>query len=111
MSSGLLLIFGVGSIAGPLISGLAMSAMGPRGLFVATLGAHVITISFMLWRMTRRQAVGPQRKIGICHHLTGAHFDTGNRCLQCFRRGRLIRSGRAGQSVIGGRLVSRLARK
>jgi len=62
VSSGLLLIFGIGSIAGPLIAGFAMSLTGPRGLFLTTLVAHVITIGFTLWRMRRRQAVHPDEK-------------------------------------------------
>jgi MFS family permease len=65
VSSGLLLIFGIGSIAGPLVAGLAMSAMGPRGLFMITLGSHVLTIGFTLWRMSRREAVEPAEKAGF----------------------------------------------
>ncbi|MCR9139377.1 MAG: MFS transporter [Alphaproteobacteria bacterium] len=62
VSGGLLLIFGVGSIAGPLLAGIVMSFMGPRGLFIITLGAHIITIVFALWRMRRRQAVDQENK-------------------------------------------------
>lgn len=62
VSGGLLLIFGVGSITGPLLAGIVMSFMGPRGLFIITLGAHIITIAFALWRMRRRVAVDQKDK-------------------------------------------------
>lgn len=62
VSGGLLLIFGTGSIAGPLLAGIVMSFMGPRGLFIITLGAHIITIGFALWRMRRRVAVDQKDK-------------------------------------------------
>ena len=65
VSSGLLLIFGIGSIAGPLIAGFAMSLSGPSGLFLTTLAAHVITVGFTLWRMRRRAAVDQDDKAGF----------------------------------------------
>ena len=57
VSGGLLMVFGLGSIIGPLIAGVAMAEVGPRGLFVTTVVAHVIMIAFTLWRISRRAAM------------------------------------------------------
>lgn len=62
VSGGLLLVFGVGSIVGPLIAGLLMSELGARGLFLTTVLAHVALIGFTLWRMTRRAPVPEEDK-------------------------------------------------
>ncbi|MBV6658950.1 MAG: MFS transporter [Devosiaceae bacterium] len=56
-SGGLLLLFGLGSMAGPLSAGLAMGAVGPQGLFVVTLVTHLAVILYAGYRMTRRAAV------------------------------------------------------
>jgi MFS family permease len=61
-SGGLLLLFGIGSIVGPLASGLVMSAMGPRGLFVTTLAAHVLLIGFAAIRIMQRAPVEAEEK-------------------------------------------------
>ncbi|MGR3374471.1 MFS transporter [Pseudooceanicola nanhaiensis] len=57
VSGGLLMVFGLGSILGPLMAGVAMSSVGPRGLFLTTVAAHVVLIAFTLWRMSLRGAV------------------------------------------------------
>ncbi|MEX0282384.1 MAG: hypothetical protein AB3N13_14465, partial [Arenibacterium sp.] len=56
-SGGLLMMFGIGSIVGPLIAGVAMTELGPRGLFLTTIGAHVLMILFPAWRISVRAAV------------------------------------------------------
>ncbi|NNU81426.1 MFS transporter [Halovulum dunhuangense] len=61
-SGGLLLLFGIGSIIGPLAAGVVMGAMGPSGLFLTSLVAHVALILFGLWRMRRRSAVPADQK-------------------------------------------------
>jgi hypothetical protein len=58
----LLLLFGSGSIVGPLMAGLAMELHGPSGLFMVTLAAHVGVILYALWRITRRAAVAQDEK-------------------------------------------------
>ncbi len=60
-SGGLLLIFGVGSIVGPLAGGGAM-AIAPTGLFATTLVAHVGLALYGAWRITRREAVAEEDK-------------------------------------------------
>ncbi|NVK59329.1 MAG: MFS transporter [Rhodobacteraceae bacterium] len=57
VSGGLLLVFGLGSIAGPLIAGVGMSWIGPQGLFLTTIVAHVLMIAFTLLRIARRAPV------------------------------------------------------
>lgn len=56
VSGGLLLVFGIGSIGGPVIAGVAMSMLGPSGLFITTISAHAALILFALWRISRRAA-------------------------------------------------------
>ncbi len=62
ISGGLLLLFGVGSIAGPTIAGLAMTSLGTNSLFMVTASAHVLVILFALWRMRRSAAVPTEDK-------------------------------------------------
>ncbi|MBO6754992.1 MAG: MFS transporter [Roseibium sp.] len=62
VSGGLLMVFGIGSIVGPLVAGVLMSEVGPRGLFLTTIAAHVVMIVFTLWRMTQRSAVAESDK-------------------------------------------------
>lgn len=57
VSGGLLMVFGVGSILGPLIAGFAMAEYGPQGLFLTTIAAHVLMIAFAIWRILVRAPV------------------------------------------------------
>ena len=56
-SGGLLLVFGVGSIVGPLVGGVMMSAAGPEGMFVAIIAGHVALLGFTGWRVMQRAPV------------------------------------------------------
>ncbi len=58
----LLLIFGLGSIIGPLVAGIAMGRLGETGLFMTSLGAHVLLVVFTLVRMKMRAAVREAEK-------------------------------------------------
>jgi MFS family permease len=62
VSGGLLMVFGVGSILGPLVAGVAMSGIGAQGLFVTTIAAHVLMIGFTILRIARRAPVESQDK-------------------------------------------------
>lgn len=62
VSGGLLMVFGLGSIVGPLVAGLAMTEMGPRGLFLTTVVAHVLMILFAIWRIRVKAAVPTSAK-------------------------------------------------
>ena len=62
ISAGLLLTFGIGSIVGPTVAGLAMAEIGGRALFVVTSVSHGIVILYTLWRISRRTAVAEDDK-------------------------------------------------
>ncbi|MBA5779021.1 MFS transporter [Stappia sp. F7233] len=59
-SGGLLLLYGIGCIIGPLAAALIMSATVPSGLFMVTASAHALIILFAVWRITRRRAIAPE---------------------------------------------------
>jgi MFS family permease len=63
VSGGLLLVFGVGSIIGPTLAGLAMSAFGPSVLFAVTGIAHILLIAFALLRLRIAPAVAEEDKV------------------------------------------------
>ena len=54
VSAGLLLVFGIGSILGPLVSSVAMHSVGASGLFMTSFIAHGSIAAFTLWRIVRR---------------------------------------------------------
>lgn len=71
VSGGLLMVFGLGSIVGPLIAGVAMTGLGPQGLFLTTVGAHAVMILFALWRIRIRTAVPEAEKTAFQVGLPG----------------------------------------
>ena len=62
VSGGLLMIFGLGSIVGPLVAGVTMTGVGAQGLFLITLAAHIVMIGFTAWRVSRRAPVARDDK-------------------------------------------------
>ncbi|MEM6710907.1 MAG: MFS transporter [Pseudomonadota bacterium] len=56
-AAGLLLLFGTGSMIGPLAAGAAMGALGPSGLFWVTLVTHTCFLGYTLYRISQREAV------------------------------------------------------
>jgi MFS family permease len=62
ISGGLLLTYGVGSIVGPLIAGVAMESIGNRALFFVTSASHLMVILYTLWRIRTRDAVAEEEK-------------------------------------------------
>jgi MFS family permease len=57
ISGGLLLVYGIGSIAGPLVAPLAMEAFGPGALWAYTAVIHAGFLLFGLYRMAAGEAV------------------------------------------------------
>lgn len=55
-SSGLVLLLGAGSVAGPVLVGGALGLFGPPGFFLWLTLCHLALAVFALWRMTRRDA-------------------------------------------------------
>jgi len=62
ISGGLLLTFGIGSIIGPTVAGLAMAEVGIRALFLITAVSHGMVILYTLWRISKREAVAEADK-------------------------------------------------
>jgi MFS family permease len=62
VSGGLLLVYGIGSIAGPTLAGLAMTSFGASSLFAVTATAHICLILFALLRLRTRAAVANKDK-------------------------------------------------
>ncbi len=56
-SAGLVFINGIGAIAGPVVTGWAMGAMGPMGFFAYMGVLLVALLIYGLWRTTQRAAV------------------------------------------------------
>lgn len=61
-SSGMLLSFGMGSIAGPLIASILMGKMGPSGLYVMVVVVNLIMAAFILTRVFTRVALTSDEK-------------------------------------------------
>jgi MFS family permease len=57
VSSGLLLAYGLGAIAGPLVAGELFALVHGRGLFVVSGAVFAAVVAYALWRRTRRKAV------------------------------------------------------
>jgi MFS family permease len=61
-SGGLLLVYGFGGVIGPLVAGFGMATIGTSGLFLTTIGAHLILIGFTIVRIIARPALKPSEK-------------------------------------------------
>ncbi|WP_420959925.1 MFS transporter [Brucella sp. IR073] len=59
ISSGLLIVYGAGSMMGPQIAGRLMDATGPQGLFITMALAYTFYGGHALWRIMRRSATTP----------------------------------------------------
>ncbi len=65
VSGGLLMVFGLGSIVGPLVAGVAMTGRTPTLLFAITALSHLGIVLFALWRMACRSDMERQAKAGF----------------------------------------------
>ncbi len=65
VSGGLLLVFGIGSIIGPTLAGLAMTSLGASSLFAITGGAHVLLVLFALLRLKTAPSVLAEDKVAF----------------------------------------------
>jgi hypothetical protein len=63
VSSGLLLTYGMGAAAGPLLASLWRWFMDGPSLFFFTASVHVVLIGYVAWRMTRRVPVDPDQRV------------------------------------------------
>ncbi|RFB78581.1 MFS transporter [Methylovirgula sp. 4M-Z18] len=56
----LVLLYGIGAVAGPNIAPQMMAWLGPSGVFLFEALLHIAIIGFTLWQMSRRTAPIPQ---------------------------------------------------
>jgi len=61
-SSGLLLAFGIGSIAGPLLASVMIQKMGPGGLFAMVAVVEALLVVFLVKRVLSREGVAADDK-------------------------------------------------
>jgi MFS family permease len=59
VSGGLLIVYGIGSMAGPQFGGRLIDAAGPSGFFVAMGLAYAVYGLYALWRSSRKDAIAP----------------------------------------------------
>lgn len=57
IASSLLLLYGIGTMGGPLAAAYAMSHFAPEGLFAFTATVHVVIIAYVAYRITRRSTL------------------------------------------------------
>ncbi|WP_176085255.1 MFS transporter [Martelella sp. HB161492] len=57
IASGLLFLFGIGTIIGPTVGGPIMSAFGPYALFLITATAHILILAYAIIRSRIRAAI------------------------------------------------------
>jgi hypothetical protein len=73
VSGGLLLLYGIGTVIGPTISGPVMSALGPHSLFLVTGFAHVAIVIYAMIRSRIRKSIpveGRETFTATAGHLT-----------------------------------------
>ena len=61
-SSGLLIVYGVGSMIGPVIAGLLMDAVGRSGMFWTMILGYAIFAGFTGYRLTQREALSEEER-------------------------------------------------
>ncbi|TCL69771.1 MFS transporter [Rhizobium sp. BK251] len=57
VSGGLLLLYGIGTIIGPTLSGPIMTLTGPHSLFFVTAVAHLLITAYAIFRSRQRAAI------------------------------------------------------
>lgn len=72
VSSGLLLLYGFGAVAGPLLAAMMMGVMGPKGLYVFSAAVHLFMFAYVGMRARKRLPELIQHRSGFGDALTGA---------------------------------------
>jgi MFS family permease len=73
VSSGLLLMYGIGAVVGPVLSSFAMHWLGSAGLFAFTGAVHVVLCGYLLQRRLRRGRARAEEQVAFTEALTAAH--------------------------------------
>jgi MFS family permease len=76
ISGGLLLIFGTGTMLGPLLASGLMTFTYPGALFQVTAAAHLTMLGFAIWRMNKRAAVKAEDKSDFVPVVSTAQITT-----------------------------------
>ena len=63
ISSGLLLMYGIGAILGPFLAPVVMDLIGKSGLYVFTAVVHLLLGLYIIFRITRRTPVPDEEQI------------------------------------------------
>ncbi len=72
VSSGLLLLYGMGAVAGPLLAALVMGAWGPSGLYVFSGAVHLSLFGYVGRRALKRLPIPTEQQIDFSDALTSA---------------------------------------
>ncbi|WP_265516341.1 MFS transporter [Nitratireductor luteus] len=62
VSSGLLLLYGFGTMAGPILAGVLMQGLRPESLFLVTGAAHLGVAGYAMLRVSRRAPVPVEKR-------------------------------------------------
>jgi MFS family permease len=73
VSSGLLLMFGIGAIVGPFLASAVMELSGTSGLYLMTLLVHASLAGYVLLRIFRRSSAPMEHHIAFGDALATAH--------------------------------------
>lgn len=73
VSSGLLLMYGIGAVVGPVLSSFAMHWLGSAGLFAFTGAVHLVLCGYLLQRRLRRGRARAEEQVAFTEALTAAH--------------------------------------
>ncbi len=64
-AGGLLLVFGIGAVLGPLLASTTMRFMGVGTLFAYTAAVHVLIVVFVIYRMRRRGPASEEERVAF----------------------------------------------
>lgn len=70
VSSGLLLMYGIGAIVGPFLAGAGMTLFSKSSLYLYTTIIHVLIFVYVLSRIPRRASVGKDKHVPFSEALT-----------------------------------------
>lgn len=73
VSSGLLLMYGVGAIIGPFAASSLMSVTGPSGLYIFAASAHIAMSIYVGHRMLQRTSLSAEQHCSFSDALTATH--------------------------------------
>ncbi len=67
----MVLVNGAGSVAGPIVGGVAVGTLGPPSLFLVMAAGYLVIGLFALYRMTRRPAVPEEQRTSFVPVVVG----------------------------------------